>query len=654
MKLRPPAIPLITIDPFFSVWSNTDKLYDADTVHWTGKRNDICGTVNIDGEVFRFMGTGDEPVIPQTDFDYNALSTKYTFKNDKIVLRLTFTSPLLPSELDILSRPVSYLLISADSADKKKHDVTVHICASEELCLDKAGQSKVVTEKVDIPDMACIRMGNSVQNVLNRSGDDHRIDWGYLYLAVCGDNADCGSCSGDDMTYIHVSADLSDDVLVLFAYDDIKSINYFGELLPSYWNRNGKTITQALSEALYTYEETYLNCEEFSEGLFIDGVRAGGKKYAEMLELAYRQSVAAHKVAYTSDGEILFISKECFSNGCAATVDVSYPSIPLYLIYNPELVRGMMRPIYKFAASKSWKFDFAPHDAGRYPLVTGQLYGIRKNGDENYHVYTPVQYGEDKDGVLSFERQMPVEECGNMLVMEAACLLADGNTEFAASHMDVLDSWVQYLIKYGYDPENQLCTDDFAGHLAHNSNLTLKAVMGVASYAIINKALGDNKAYNKYMAEAKKMADAWCVRASNGDGSYRLAFDRPGTFSMKYNAVWDKIFGTKLFPEEVISSELFSNFKHFNAYGMPLDNRSDYTKSDWLVWTATMLDDDDDFERFVLPLWNAYNKSESRVPMTDWYFTTTATMRGFQNRTVIGGLFIRTLRYLDKLNIEKI
>ena len=44
-----------------------------------------------------------------------------------------------------------------------------------------------------------------------------------------------------------------------------------------------------------------------------------------------------------------FVSKECHSNGCAATVDVSYPSIPLFLLYNPELVRGMMRPVFKFA-----------------------------------------------------------------------------------------------------------------------------------------------------------------------------------------------------------------------------------------------------------------------------------------------------------------
>ena len=239
-----------------------------------------------------------------------------------------------------------------------------------------------------------------------------------------------------------------------------------------------------------------------------------------------------------------------------------------------------------------------------------------------------------------------------MLVMEAASAIAlGGDVSFAKEHWDVLSGWVRYLEKYGEDPENQLCTDDFAGHLAHNCNLSIKAIVGVACFGILNRFAGDEEAYAHYLAEAKEMALSWAKRASNGDGSYRLAFDRPGTFSMKYNAVWDKLFGTEIFPSEVLSSELFTNFKHINAYGMPLDNRSDYTKSDWLVWTATLLRDEDDFERFIEPLWQAYHHTESRVPLTDWYFTTTAKQRGFQNRTVQGGLFIRLLEASGKMKI---
>jgi hypothetical protein len=184
------------------------------------------------------------------------------------------------------------------------------------------------------------------------------------------------------------------------------------------------------------------------------------------------------------NGEILYISKECFSNGCAATVDVSYPSIPMFLIYNPELVKGMMRPVFRFAKSDAWKFDFAPHDVGCYPLVNGQVYGGEK---------------------LELKYQMPVEECGNMLVMAANVAIAEGNADFAKENIDLLKKWCAYLIEYGADPGNQLCTDDFAGHLAHNCNISLKAVMGLRGMAIIQEMLGDKEQADFYLAEAEKM-----------------------------------------------------------------------------------------------------------------------------------------------------
>ena len=176
--------------------------------------------------------------------------------------------------------------------------------------------------------------------------------------------------------------------------------------------------------------------------------------------------------------------------------------------------------------------------------------------------------------------------------------------------------------------------------------------MGVASYSLLLEKLGKTAQAEEYMAKAKEMASIWVKTASNGDGSYRLAFDRPGTFSMKYNAVWDKLYGTEVFPAEMILSEVTTNVRRFNQYGMPLDNRADYTKSDWLVWSATMTDSREDFERWIAPLWQAYNDSESRVPMTDWYFTSTAKLRGFRHRTVQGGLFIKLLDASGKMKVR--
>ena len=660
MKLRAPSVPLITVDPYFSVWSPADTLNSVPTAHWTDRstkstkleygephpRNmSMLGVAEVDGVGYRFMGVSDIKPIKQLSLDIDALTTTYIFGCDEVTVKAEFITPLLPDDADIFSRPVSYLKLSHRSADGKKHNVRFRVSASEELCLDHAGQYPVVTEEAAVQGAVCMKMGSAVQNVLNRSGDDVRIDWGYFYLAAKGRNAVVKAekvsyyCSrmkdgvnAEKKELDSLTAIFDDEGLVVFAYDDIKSMEYFGKHLTSYWNRNGLTVEKAISKAVADYRTLSVRCHAFSDRLFIDACKAGGEQYAELLSLAYRQAFAAHKAAVDDNGELLFVSKECFSNGCAATVDVSYPSIPLFLLYNPELVNAMMRPVFRYAGSDEWKFDFAPHDVGQYPLLNGQVYGLQK------------------DGTLSYDMQMPVEECGNMLIMCAASAIASQSTAFVRNKLEVLEKWAEYLLRYGQDPENQLCTDDFAGHLAHNCNLSLKAIMGIAALSLIFGMCKQKKKARQYMAKAREMAAVWCRTAASDDGTYRLAFDREGSFSMKYNAVWDKLFGTEIFPKEVIASEIAGNFSRFRKYGMPLDNRAEYTKSDWMVWTATMCRTDDDFRRFISPLWDAYNCSPTRVPMTDWFDTVTSEMVGFQNRTVQGGLFIKLL---EKDFVEK-
>ena len=650
MQLRPPSTPLITVDPYFSIWSPADRLTDSVTVHWTGHPNTIIGTAEIDGEVYRFMGKknrrDDSPVLTQVKRDCDTFATYYTFEGAGIVLDLTFSTPLLMDNYDLLTRPVSYLKNEVKSADGACHSVKIKIAVSEEICLNHRGDDEVTVELIEGEGYKAAKIGSVKQDVLHCSGDDIRIDWGYFYLGV-----NCGTVSSEkidvpfvprhhrdqepegfvsEMTFVCAEAELktccANSALFTFAYDDIASIKYFDEPLKSWWNKDGKTIETAIAEAYADYDCVREKCIAFGDRLFLDATRAGGEKYAEICELSYRQAIAAHKLAVDTEGQILWISKECFSNGCAATVDVSYPSIPMFLLYNPELVRGMMRPIYKYSRTDGWVFDFAPHDCGQFPLVKGQVYA-------NNHI----------DG------QMPVEECGNMLVMAAAVAIADNETKFAEENLDLLEAWVKYLLAHGDDPENQLCTDDFAGHLAHNCNLSLKAIMGIAGLGIIYKKLGREADYEDMMAKAKKMAEGWATRAANGDGSYRLAFDRPGTWSMKYNIVWDKLFGTGVMDRGVIATEFASYKHHINAYGMPLDNRETYTKSDWLIWTATLAEKRSDFEEYVAPLWANYNCTLSRVPMTDWYFTVSSQQRGFQHRTVVGGHFIKLLEYSGKM-----
>jgi hypothetical protein len=618
MKLRPPATPLITHDPYFSVWYQASPFKNI--VHWTGHHNNIFGKAFVDDKEYHFLGKALNAVnmtLEKTELD--AFSTIVTYTCDEIRLTAHFTSPVLITDLYLSSRPVSWCKITWEALDGKAHDVRVKFFFSEEFVLNLKGEGRAWSESCTVEGATAVRMGNGEQNTVWRSGDNLRIDWGYLYIGAQGE-ASVGNCAIQGMYGIWVEKKVENEALFFFAYDDIESIVYFGDKLKAYWKKDNKTIEEAISESLVEYDRVLARCNEFSEKLRIDAEKAGGEEYADMLILAYRQVMAGHKLVVDTEGNNLYISKECFSNGCAATVDVTYPSSPLYLVYNTELLKGMLRPIMKYAASEAWKFDFAPHDVGQYPLLNGQVY----NTD-------------------SLAGQMPVEECGNMIILFAAICDRDGNADFVKPYLDTVKSWSEYLIKYGLDPENQLCTDDFAGHLAHNVNLSIKAIMGIAGYAKILSFAGEKTKSEEMMKIAREYADSVMKRSLNSDGSYRLAFDKPDTFSLKYNSVWDKIWNTELFTKEFYNGETARYIKELLPYGVPLDSREKYTKSDWLVWASCLAESREDSDTIIHSLWSAYNTMRTYVPMGDWYWCDTSTPVMFQHRTVQGGLFIKLM-----------
>lgn len=616
MNMRAPAIPLITVDPYFSVWSK-DDINKNISMHWTGMPNNMLGIVTVDGKDYRFLGKDDNEIIEQKSIDIDALSTTVNFANDKIKLCVKFTSPLLVTELYYASRPVSYIKVSYESADGVEHDVKVKIALSEEFVLNKAGEGRAYSENADTSKCTCIRMGNGIQNVLWRSGDDIRIDWGYVYLAVEG-LGKTGNFA-DDKYWIYVESDLNKDALFTVAYDDIESMIYFHKHLKAYWKKDEKTIGEAIDEAVEEYDALLSKCNDFSSEMHNKAVELGNENYAELVLLAYRQVMAAHKLVIDDEGNNLYISKECFSNGCAATVDVTYPSAPMYLYYNTELLKGMLRPILKYSRSEEWKFDFAPHDVGCYPIVNGQVYG---NNELKY--------------------QMPVEECGNMMILIAAICKRDNDYSFAKENMELLEIWNKYLVKYGEDPEYQLCTDDFAGHLSHNCNLSIKAIMGMVGFSDILKHLNREDESKQVMEKAKEYVDSFVSRAENSDGSYRLAYDKPDTFSLKYNAVWDKVWNVGLFPEDFYKEEIKRYKNEALTYGIPLDSREKYTKSDWLHWISCF-GDKEDFCFVNDLLHKAYSTMRTRVPMSDWFYADTSEMVSFKHRTVQGGLFLKFL-----------
>lgn len=655
--LRPPAIPLAVHDPYFSLWSAADTLTGAETTHWTGGRQPIHGLVQVDGHNYRFLGRGNglPPALQTASQEQTPTRTIAVMTSPEIQLTVTFLNPALPEDLETMSRPVTYLTMSVQSRDGRPHNVVLYLDAEGSLATNDPGEA-VDWSRGAVQGLDLLRVGTRDQQMLQRFGDDVRIDWGWFYLAApSGEGAqiaagnrsyreaflktgqlpaedDLGSPRQPDSRYpfpplLSVRLPLGPvgtapvSRHLLLAYDDEYSVVYMQQKLLPYWRRQFPDFGSMLEAAEKEYPDLSARCARFDEELTGDLVRTGGPEYAAVAVLAYPQAVAAHKLVESADGEPFFMPKENFSNGSISTVDVIYPSAPVFLLLNPRLVEAQLEPVLRYAETARWKFPFAPHDLGVYPLANGQLYG----GGERSEV-----------------DQMPVEESADIILLAAALAQSEGNAEYAKRHWTLLSRWADYLAQNGFDPANQLSTDDFAGHLAHNTNLSIKAIEALAAYAQLARRLSDAAAAEKYEAMAKEMAGRWASMADDGD-HYRLAFDKAGSWSQKYNLVWDTILHLNLFPAQVAAREIAFYKTRLNPYGLPLDNRATYTKLDWEMWTATLASNQNDFLALAHPVYEFLNRTPDRVPMSDWYDTVTARMVGFQARSVVGGVYIKML-----------
>ena len=649
-----PAYPLITHSTYFSVWSFADEATGTRTSHWTGKSQDLLGYLRVDGTMYRFMGRmaadtapmyGLRPMSAEVDtalaadqqwVSVNATQTKYQFGCGGIDLSLTFTSPLLLQDLNLLSRPITYISFRLRSNDGAQHTAELFFNVAGDLAVNTPGQELKVQKGITGP-LSFLKTGTRQQPVLAKKGDDLRIDWGWLYVATPAGQATRQSITGGKKgqpQFLNTSfapVTIGEDPvekLALIAYDESSSVQFFHQNLKPLWRTetNGgggpiggtkgpaPTMENLLKQSYADYDKVLSRCDTFNKTMYSQAMTIGGQHYAQLCVAAYRQSISAHALARSPQGELLFLSKENFSGGCINTVDVTYPSAPLYLLYNPVLLEGMLNGIFYYSESGKWTKPFAAHDLGTYPLANGQT------------------YGED----------MPVEECGNMLLLTAGITRAEGNTDYARRHWPTLSSWALYLEKNGFDPVNQLCTDDFAGHLARNANLSVKAIVALGAYGWMAQQMGQTDTAARYLNLAKEWAKKWMVLADAGD-HYALTFDKKDSWSQKYNLVWDQLLKLELFPAEVYEKEIAWYLKKQQAFGLPLDSRETYTKSDWILWTAILAKKQEDFDALVDPVYKFLSETPDRVPLSDWHQTTDGKKKGFQARSVVGGYFIKLL-----------
>ena len=507
---RPPAVPLVTSDPFLSIWSEADLLTDVPTRHWTRRDHSLVSLIRVDGKTYRLMGNDPKelPPLPQVGLTVRPTRTFYVFENASVQVTMIFMTPALPQDLDAFALPLSYITWQVRSVDGKPHVASLYFSTSSQLAVNKQ-EEKVEWARESAGELTAMRIGTQEQAILGSCGDDHRINWGYAYTAAptkqakaaLGAHPDLvsafaanGELPAQDDTRMPRAVNDHQPVMafafnlgrvqakqvsrqVLVAYDEGYAIRYYGKKLRPYWRRHGVAAPEMLRNAWDIYPRLAERCAKFDEELVADATKVGGERYSQICALAYRQCAAACGLAADAHGQPLFFTKENTSNGDIATVDVIFPMAPQWILLGPTLAKASIVSVLGYSASHHWKYPNAPHDLGTYPLVFG-----RDDGGEG----------------------MPVEESGNMLILCDAIAQADGNAEFVSPWWPILTQWARYLEQYGLDPANQLCTDDFMGHLAHNANLSVKAILGLAAYGDLCRKRGDQANAARYIESGEE------------------------------------------------------------------------------------------------------------------------------------------------------
>lgn len=647
---RPPSVPLVASDPYLSVWSPADHLNDTGTQHWTHRPASLVSLIRIDGKAYRLMGYDptDVPAFPQTGLKVTATRSIYDFEDSAVHVTLSFLTPSLPHDLNVLARPVTYLTWSVRSVDGRTHQVSLYDSTSSELAVNTPSQT-VTWQRETMGPLTALRVGTVAQTLLRPAGDNTRIDWGYAYAVAPTADAKAAIGADGDLLASYVKSGAlpaSDDTRkpravsdampvlaytfdlgpvgaapvsrhLMVGYDEIYNIKLAGQKLRPYWRRNGATPEAMFQAAEKDYSSLVTRCAQFDDSLTADATRVGGARYAQMVALAYRQCLAANGLSVDAHGQPLLFTKENNSNGDIATVDVFAPQDPMMLLLSPTLAKASVVPILAYASSPVWKFPNSPHDMGTYPIASA-------SGDP----------GEE----------MVVEESGNMLILCDAITQEDGNADFASAYWPTLTKWAVFLSQYGLDPGDQLSTDDFMGHLNHNANLSVKAIVALGAYADMCRTRGDMAGYQKYSALAKDDVAHWMKTADGGKGKGTLlAFDKPNTWSQKYNLVWDQILGLNLFPISVREGEVAYYKTVLQPYGLPLDSRTHQTKTDWTLWSATLATNPADFQALISPTYDFLNQTTARDAMADGYTADDLHSDFFSARPVVGGVFIKLL-----------
>ncbi|TQV95275.1 glutaminase GtaA [Cordyceps javanica] len=655
---RPPAAPLAVRSPYLNVWLNgrTDGgesgiLPSQWPRFWTQGIQGWQGFIKVDGKTYNWMGNH-----PSTDFA-NQTAQRYTSTKTEFVmnvggaveLTVNFLSPVFPNDQRRQSIPFSYMNVEVKSIDGRSHSVQIYSDVSGEFA---SGDNTAIIEweHQKVNGLHSHHFWRRNQDVFNEAND--QASWGHWYWTI-KDQPDVSYQIGQDTLVrsqfvnngrldgsidsqfravsdrwpvFALSRDLgsvSGAITTLFtigiAQDEAILFHGKGEKrgLPSLWKDYFNNDTDLVNFFYNDYGYALEQCLELDRRIEVESEAVAGTEYATITSLALRQFYGAIQFVGTKENIMVFL-KEISSNSDIQTVDVLFPAFPAMVYLNHDLIKWSLEPLLEYQKSGRYPNKWAVHDLGRYPRALG--------------------YDDGND------EPMPLEECGNMVIMMLSYAQKSGDNQWLIDNWDLLAQWAEYLIEDAKIPAHQLSTDDFAGQLANQTNLAIKGIIALEAMSQVAERAGHGDKKQHYSDIAHDYYDFWADHGINRNTSTphsTLAYNDMESYGLLYNLWGDKILELNFIPEEIYKMQSAWYPHVANEYGMVLDTRGTLTKTDWEIFAASMSEESTKMQ-FVRLIAKWIDETKTWRALTDLYDTKGGGYpRGieFTARPVVGGLF---------------
>ncbi|TRM67680.1 hypothetical protein BD626DRAFT_104598 [Schizophyllum amplum] len=658
---NPASVPLAVRSPYVSTWlpqGSGKALNDAWATFYTGGITAWAGFITVDGKPFSFMGTpaadADFEKAVQKSVEITSTQSIYVMTADTVDLTVTFLSPVEPSDLVKQSIPLSYMSLSAVSNDGNTHSVQVYTDISAEWLSPGDGaqpanwtfsDGDVLSHSLSLQNQSnyeensdMIRHGSIYYSTLNSdsvsymSGSDKAVRTTFVNSSRLANTQDDNFRNINDnypvFGYTHDLGDVSDatEPIVMSiglirepAVQYIVANNQYQDRSLYFWTQYSSA-DDLISDFLGDYDNALSRAQDLDDKIKSDA-GAISTDYANVVTLSVRQALAAIEITTSKSGDsydtddVMIFLKEISSNGNTNTVDVIFPMWPMLMYLNPTLGKYILLPALEYQATGQYPNKYSVHDMGtHYPQAIGH------------------NLGKDE--------AMPVEECGNMLIMALSYTQKAGDNSLISDYISYFDQWTQFLVDEALVPASQLSTDDFAGHLENQTNLAIKGILGIKAMSEIANTIGDRSTASKYSDIASDYLSQWQDLAASSDGNHvTLNYGNDSSWGLTYNLYADKLLGFNLFPSSLYDQQTAFYKQRGFMYGVPLDSRHTYTKSDWEIWTAAIMSDSSTQDMLISAVASYAANGKNDVPFSDWYETRSGEVSGFRARPVVGGHF---------------